>query len=99
MVYFVAASFGVVRRKELPHFLRFSAMMSMLLEYAIQIIETTRSFVPFAFYGGWIGYEHFSIVLGVIYVLTVLICMGSSILGRYVEIPAISEAAFIYTNV
>ncbi|KAH7854631.1 hypothetical protein Vadar_016134 [Vaccinium darrowii] len=73
MVYFVAACFGVVRRKELPHFLRFGTMMSMLLEYAIQIIETTRSFVPFAFYGGWIGYEHFSIVLGVIYVLTVLL--------------------------
>lgn len=98
MVYFTAAYLGVVRRKELPHFLRFNTVLSMLLENAIQIAETTSSFFPFAFYGGRLGYQHFWIALGVIYVLTVLVCMGSSILGKYVEVPVVSEAAFIHTK-
>ncbi|KAE9449601.1 hypothetical protein C3L33_18488, partial [Rhododendron williamsianum] len=37
------------------------------------------------------GYQHVWISLGVVYVLTVLVCMGSSILGMYVEGPGVSE--------
>ncbi|KAG5514230.1 hypothetical protein RHGRI_035584 [Rhododendron griersonianum] len=98
MVYFTAAYLGVVRRKELPHFLRFNTVMSMLLENCIQIAEIASTFLPFAIFGGRTGYQHFWIGLGVIYVLTVLVCMGSSILGMYVEVPGVSEAAFIHTK-
>lgn len=98
MVYFTAAYLGVVRRKELPHFLRFNTVMSMLLENAIQILETTSSFFPFAFYGGRTGYQFFWIGLGALYILTMLVCMGSSIIGKYVEVPIVSEAAFIHSK-
>ncbi|KAG5535842.1 hypothetical protein RHGRI_023568 [Rhododendron griersonianum] len=58
--YFTVAYLGVVRRKELSHFLR-------------------------------TGYRHVWIGLGVVYALTVLVCMGSSILGMYVEVLGVSE--------
>ncbi|KAI8532492.1 hypothetical protein RHMOL_Rhmol11G0219100 [Rhododendron molle] len=102
MLYFVAAYFGVVRRKELPHFLRFNTVMSMLLDNAFQITEVVISFLPFAFYGSTTGCQHFWIAFGVlnfwialgaVYVLMVLVCMGSSIIGTYVEIPALSKTA------
>ncbi|KAG5559361.1 hypothetical protein RHGRI_009040 [Rhododendron griersonianum] len=98
MVYFTAAYLGVVRRKELPHFLRFNTVMSMLMENAIQILETAISFFPCALFLGRTGYQHFWIGLGVVYMLTMLVCMGSSILGMYVEVPLVSEAAFIHTK-
>lgn len=100
MLYFIAAYFGVVRRKELSHFLRFNTMMSMLLENAFQITETVSSFLPFAFYGGRTRrYLHFWIALGVVYFLMVLVCMGSSIIGTYVEIPVLSERALDHSEI
>ncbi|KAG5526163.1 hypothetical protein RHGRI_032446 [Rhododendron griersonianum] len=102
MLYFIAAYFGVVRRKKLSHFLRFNTVMSMLLDNVFQITEMVISFLPFAFYGSRTGDQHFWIAfgvlnfwiaLGVVYVLTVLVCMGSSIIGTYVEIPELSKTA------
>ncbi|XP_058189616.1 protein TIC 20-I, chloroplastic-like [Rhododendron vialii] len=98
MLYFIAAYFGVVRRKKHPHFLRFNTVMSMILENAFQITEMVSSFLLFAFYGGRTGYQHFWIAPGVVHVLTVLVCMGSSIIGTYVEIPVLSETALNHSK-
>ncbi|KAF7140168.1 hypothetical protein RHSIM_Rhsim06G0128600 [Rhododendron simsii] len=61
-------------RKELSHFLRSN---TMLLENAIQILETASSFLPFACYGGRTGYRHVWIGLRGVYVLTVLVWYSS----------------------
>ncbi|CAK9316266.1 unnamed protein product [Citrullus colocynthis] len=96
MLYFNLAYFGLVRNKELPHFIRFHVMMGMLLETSLDIIWYASNFMPLIHYNGTYAMQYWGAV-GFIYISVLLVCIRSSLLGTYAKIPFIFENALIHT--
>ncbi|XP_022969165.1 protein TIC 20-IV, chloroplastic-like isoform X1 [Cucurbita maxima] len=96
MLYVNLAYFGVVRNKELPHFIRFHVMMGMLLGTALDILWYTSNFMPLIHYNGTYSMQYWAAV-GFIYISILSLCIRSSLIGTYAKIPFISENALIHT--
>lgn len=77
---------AVVRNEKIPYFIRFNTLQSILFGIAISLIA-----IVFGTFGalGWIGGLVFIIATG-----ASLYCMVQCALGRYPEIPSISDAVY-----
>ena len=96
IIVFFALFLLVVRNEKISHFIRFNTMQAILLDIVVFlgsiILEILRSFPGTAFARETIANTMFlGIVAAVVYAVV------QSLLGRYAEIPAISEA--VYTQV
>lgn len=96
LVYCYIAYIGIVKNKDLPHFFRFHLMMGMLLETALQIVWYTCNFMPLIHYNGRFG-MHFWAGVGFAFITVLLQCIRCAVAGSYVQLPLISDAAFIHT--
>lgn len=92
IIIFFALFLGVVRNERISHFIRFNTMQAILIDIAIILIGFIVSILGGAL-GGLLVETLFNTVF-----LAVLIACGYSIiqsgLGKYAEIPGISEAAY-----
>jgi len=93
---FFALFLLVVRNSRLPHFVRFNAMQSMLLDICLMLAGLIISYLPTEISLSAIG--------SVMCTFTFLTSFGSTVyalfftlLGKYADIPTISEAVYIQT--
>nr|CAD1833499.1 unnamed protein product [Ananas comosus var. bracteatus] len=94
---FMGIYYFVVRRNELPHFLRFHIAMAMLFDTGIQIMGTVCTWMPNTVYRGSLM-VHFWLALAFLQMYTVLDCMRCALSGMYSEVPFLSESAYIHTD-
>ncbi|PSS05002.1 Protein TIC 20-I like [Actinidia chinensis var. chinensis] len=95
IAYFIIAYLCVVRRKEWPHFLRFNVAMGLLMELSLQITGiVTRRWMPKAVYWGKLG-MHFWTFFGFAFLFTVIECVRCTLVGKYADVPFVSDAAYI----
>ncbi|KAF8005640.1 hypothetical protein BT93_K0044 [Corymbia citriodora subsp. variegata] len=96
MVYCFAVYLGVVQNRKWPHFFRYHVMMGLLLENVLQIVWYASNFAPLIHYGGRFGMYYWAMV-GSGFIFLLMECVRCAVAGIYVNIPFISDAAYIHT--
>jgi len=95
LIIFFALYMLVVRNESVPHFIRFNAMQSILIGIALSLFSILWQFIFSSLFStsSLVTQTIFNTVF-----LAVIAAVGYSIvqsaLGRYAEIPTISEAAY-----
>jgi Chloroplast import apparatus Tic20-like len=93
-VVFFAIYVLVVRNENIRHFIRFNAMQAILIGIVLSLVNLVWSIFAGVLTGSFIQETLFSCVfLGM--VAAVGYSIVQSILGRYAEIPTISEAVYM----
>lgn len=93
LILFFVLFLAVVRNERISHFIRFNTMQAILIDIALFLLSLTLSFLSRGI-GIGILLETF---YNVIFLGTLAACIYAivqSVLGRYAEIPTISEAAY-----
>ncbi|VEP15689.1 Tic20 family protein [Hyella patelloides LEGE 07179] len=97
LVVFFVLFLAVVRNEKIPHFIRFNTMQAILVDIALSLL----SVLFFRIIGPGILPSLITVtIFNVIFTVVLAACIYSivqSAMGRYAEIPAISEA--VYTQV
>ncbi|KAJ4849193.1 hypothetical protein Tsubulata_037078 [Turnera subulata] len=96
IVYFCVVYFKLVRNRSVPHFLRFHLVMGLLLENLVQAFWVVSNMFPLIHYNGLLGPYYWAGV-GVTYILILLHCIRHALAGSYVNVPVVSDAAYIHT--
>lgn len=94
MIIFFALWLLVVRNEKISHFIRFNTMQAILLDIIIflfSILTDVVGLVP----GGGFAIQTLSTTIFLGIVAAVAFSAVQSILGRYAEIPAISDAVYM----
>jgi uncharacterized membrane protein len=94
LIVFFALFLLVVRNESIAHFIRFNAMQSILFGIVLSLISIVWSFVLRDLLGGSLIEQTLfnTIFLGAVAAIGYSIVQSA--LGRYAEIPTISEAAY-----
>jgi uncharacterized membrane protein len=96
LIIFFALFLLVVRNEKISHFIRFNTMQAILLDIVIFLFSILTDVVGVIVKGGFaIQTLSTTIFLGII--VAVAYSVIQSLLGRYAEIPTISDA--VYTQV
>jgi len=96
LIIFFALFIFVVRNERVSHFIRFNTMQAILLDIVIFLFGILTDIVGLAPGAGFaIQTLSTTIFLGIL--VAVVYSVAQSIMGKYAEIPAISEA--VYTQV
>jgi len=95
LIVFFALYLLVVRNDRVPHFIRFNVMQSILFGILLSLFSIIWSFVLSNILppGNIITQTLFNTVF-LATIAASLYCIVQSVLGRYAEIPTISEAAY-----
>lgn len=95
LIIFLLLFFLVVRNENISHFIRFNTMQAILIDIVLALCSLILQFVLIPIVGsGFILETLFNtIFLGVL--ATVIYSVVQSALGRYAEIPTISEAVYM----
>nr|QKY65056.1 chloroplast protein import component Tic20-IV [Passiflora contracta] len=96
IAYFYVVYFRLVRNKDVPHFLRFHLAMGLLLENVMQAFWVVSNFFPLIHFNGTFGAYYWA-GAAFAYILLLLHCIRGALVGSYVKLPVISEAAYIHT--
>lgn len=96
IAYFYVVYFRLVRNKDVPHFLRFHLAMGLLLENIMQAFWVVSNFFPLIHYNGTFGAYYWA-GAAFAFILLMLHCIRRVLAGSYVQLPVISEAAYIHT--
>ncbi|KAL6634732.1 hypothetical protein ACP70R_027403 [Stipagrostis hirtigluma subsp. patula] len=97
LVIFMTIYFFVVRRKWSPHFLRFHIILAILLDTGSQALATACNWNPcIVFQGKPMAYLWMTMAF--IQIFTVVECMRCALAGMYPNVPFISHAAFIHSD-
>lgn len=91
--YAVLCYFGIVRQKRWPRFLRLHVMTSVLMGSALQIIGVVSGWCP-----SWFFPPHFWFAASIVFLLTEMYCMGCALRGKCPDIPLVSDAAYLHTD-
>ncbi|MGL5510684.1 MAG: Tic20 family protein [Microcoleaceae cyanobacterium] len=93
-VIFLALYFAVVRNENISHFIRFNAMQAILIDIVLILCNIILSLFTRALSGGFIMETIYNMIF-----LGMIISIGYSViqsaLGRYAEIPTISDAVYM----
>lgn len=91
LIVFFVLLLAVVRRENIPHFIRFNTMQALLLDIVLMlcglILDVLRSIIAS---GLFVETLYNTVFLGL--VAAIGYCVVQSIRGQYAEIPAISDA-------
>lgn len=95
LLIFFGLYFLVVRNENIPHFIRFNTMQSIILGIALSLFGIIWSYaLEPIFQGGLIQETLFNVAFfGT--VAAVIYAIVQTILGRYAEIPTLSDAAYM----
>ncbi|KAL9234298.1 hypothetical protein vseg_009183 [Gypsophila vaccaria] len=91
--YSILLYFWIVRRKEWPHFLRFHVMMGILLGTLVQTIGVWGNWFP-----TWAFPPYFWSVATFLFLVSILGCIRSALVGKYAEFPFVKDAAFLHSD-
>lgn len=93
LIIFIILFAAVVRNPDISHFIRYNAMQAILIDILLSLLSLVLSFILKG-----INIELFTEVLfNTIFLGTLVACIFGiiqSIMGKYAEIPLISEAAY-----
>ena len=91
---FFALYLAVVRNEKLPHFMRFNAMQSILLDICIMLGGLIIQYMPFEIAFSTLG----GICNNLVFTTgaaSVFYCIWYTLQGKYADIPTVSEAVYI----
>jgi uncharacterized membrane protein len=91
---FFALYLAVVRNEKLPHFMRFNAMQSILLDICIMLGGLIIQYMPFEIAFSTLG----GICNNLVFTTgaaSVFYCVWYTLQGTYADIPTVSEAVYI----
>ena len=91
---FFALYLAVVRNEKLPHFMRFNAMQSILLDICIMLGGLIIQYMPFEIAFSTIGGLCNNLVFTT-GAASVFYCVFYTLQGKYADIPTVSEAVYI----
>jgi uncharacterized membrane protein len=91
---FILLFVAVARNANLAHFLRFNAMQTILIGILLSLLQIATRYLLQPLFGNTIIIEVFFNVVFLGAVSACIYCMIQSALGRYPEIPVISEATY-----
>ncbi len=93
LIVFFSIYFGVVRNVRVPHFIRFNAMQALLIDFVVFAIGL---FIPLT----TSGFVVQSLVNGIFLTVFVSFCYAifQTLLGKYAEIPPLSDAVYIHVR-
>jgi uncharacterized membrane protein len=94
---FMGTYFLVVRRKELPHFLRFHVVMALLFDTGFQALATALNWLPRIVYKSQFM-VYFWMAFAFSQAYTVFECMRCALIGTYHDVPFWSDAAYIHVD-
>jgi len=90
---FLLLFLAVVRNEKIPHFIRFNTMQALLIDILLTLFSLILSIIP-----AGIGLNLvIETLVNMVFLATLVACFYSiicSILGKYAEIPTISEVAY-----
>lgn len=93
-IIFLTLYFAVVRNENISHFIRFNAMQAILIDIVLILCNIILSLFSGALSGGFIMETIFNMIfLGMI--ISIGYSVIQSVLGRYAEIPTISDAVYM----
>ncbi|GAA0156780.1 hypothetical protein LIER_43379 [Lithospermum erythrorhizon] len=92
-----AAIYFAVRRKELPHYLRFHMINGLLIDVGLEIFVYVNRWFPYSWLWSKVG-MHVLTAVGIAYVLTILECIRGALIGMYPHAPFLSQASSIHTH-
>jgi Chloroplast import apparatus Tic20-like len=93
LIIFFVLFFAVVRNPKISHFIRFNVMQAILIDILVYLVGLVFSLLIRGLSGNLIV----ETLANVIFLGTIAACLYSifqSILGKYAEIPTVSEAAY-----
>ena len=91
LIVFFLLLFLVVRNTNISHFIRFNTMQAILLDIALFICQLLFSLLGFAVSGGLVTETLYNVLfLGAF--AAVVYSVAQTLMGRYAEIPTISDA-------
>ena len=94
LIVFFALYMGVVRNEKIAHFIRFNAMQAILLDIILMLCGLLFRVLAPGLGNGLIVETLYNVVfLGAI--AAIIYSIVQSILGRYAEIPTLSEAVYM----
>jgi uncharacterized membrane protein len=94
LIIFFALFFFVIRNEKISHFVRFNTMQAILLDIVIFLFSILTEIIGLVPAGGFaIQTLSTTIFLGIMG--GVVYSIAQSVLGRYAEIPAISDAVYM----
>ena len=94
LIIFIILYAGVVRNTKIHYFIRFNTLQGILINIAIVLLGIVIDFLGIASGGGGILVETSS---SVVFLGTLTACfyaISQSIMGKYAELPTISQAAY-----
>lgn len=92
LILFFVLYLAVVRNERIPHFIRFNTMQAILLDILLVLCTFAMNIL-----GRGLGNLLVETLSNVLFLGTLVICgysMVQSLLGRYAEIPTLSEAVY-----
>jgi uncharacterized membrane protein len=94
LIIFFVLFMAVVRNPNINHFIRFNTMQAILMDIVLFLCSLVISYILQPVFGGGLVIETLNntIFLGVL--VAVGYAIAQSVMGRYAEIPTISEAAY-----
>ncbi len=94
LIIFFALFLLVVRNERINHFIRFNTMQAILIDIVLILCTLVLSLLPQGGSGGLFVETLFNVVfLGVL--AAFVYSVAQSLLGRYAEIPTISDAVYM----
>lgn len=94
LIIFFALYLGVVRNENISHFIRFNAMQAILLDIVLMLCGLVLPILAKSFQIAFIAETLYNMVfLGVL--AAFIYAVAQSALGRYAEIPPISDAVYM----
>ena len=95
LIIFFALYLGVVRNEKISHFIRFNAMQAILLDIVLFLCQVLVQYVLLPALRGGLVVETIYNVIFLGAVAAILYSVVQSILGRYAEIPTLSDAVYM----
>jgi uncharacterized membrane protein len=95
LIIFFAIYFLVVRNERIRHFIRFNAMQSIMLGIAMSLFGVIWIYVFQPIVGGGLIEDTLFNVIFLGTTVAVIYSIVQSVMGRYAEIPTISDAVYM----
>ncbi|MGJ3251073.1 MAG: Tic20 family protein [Elainellaceae cyanobacterium] len=95
LIIFFGLYFLVVRNESIRHFVRFNTMQAIMLGIAMSLFGVVWIYIFEPFMGGGLIEETLFNVIFLGTVIAVVYSIVQSVIGRYAEIPTLSDAVYM----
>jgi uncharacterized membrane protein len=95
LLLFLALFFLVVRNESINHFIRFNTMQSIIIGIVLSLFGIIWSYILAPIVGGGLIADTLFNVMFLGTVAVVIYAIVQSVMGRYAEIPTLSDAAYM----